>query len=118
MSVHVVARLDDLARGSAKRFEIDGHSIAVIRIDDQVYAIGDTCSHADVSLSEGEVICDSKEIECWKHGSAFSIETGEPISLPATQPVPVYGASVVDGNIVIDTAGAIGTAGATAKGTS
>jgi 3-phenylpropionate/trans-cinnamate dioxygenase ferredoxin subunit len=77
--------------------------VAVIRIGDDVYAIGDTCSHADVSLSEGELFCDLLELECWKHGSLFSIETGEPLTLPATQPVPVYVARVVDGAVVIDT---------------
>ena len=33
---------------------------------------------------------DTREIECWKHGSAFSLETGEPNSLPATRPIPVF----------------------------
>ena len=43
--------------------------------------------------------CDTKELECWKHGSAFSLETGRPNTLPATQPVPVYVATVVDGTV-------------------
>lgn len=102
MSAVVVGPLDALARGSAKKFVVGGRDVAVIRIDDKVYAIGDTCSHAEVSLSEGEVWCETKEIECWKHGSSFDLETGEPSTLPATQPVPVYVATVVDGNIVID----------------
>jgi 3-phenylpropionate/trans-cinnamate dioxygenase ferredoxin subunit len=99
----VIGALDDIAPNSAARFEVDGRPVAVVRIGDDVYAIGDTCSHADVSLSEGEVICETKEIECWKHGSTFSLETGEPQTLPATQPVPVYVARVVDGMIEIDT---------------
>ena len=99
----VIGALDDIAPNSAARFEVQGRPIAVVRIGDDVYAIGDTCSHADVSLSEGEVFCDTKEIECWKHGSTFSLETGEPQTLPATQPVPVYVARVVDGMIEIDT---------------
>ena len=56
----------------------------------RVYAIGDVCSHANVSLSEGEVWCDERELECPKHGSTFSLDTGEPVTLPATQPVPVF----------------------------
>ena len=99
----VIGALDDIAPNSAARFEIQGRPIAVVRIGDDVYAIGDTCSHAEVSLSEGEVDCEAKEIECWKHGSTFSLETGEPQTLPATQPVPVYVARVVDGMIEIDT---------------
>lgn len=98
----VVCALTDLAPGSASRFDVNGRRVAVVRIGDDVYAIGDTCSHADVSLSEGEVWCDEKELECWKHGSAFSLVTGEPSTLPATQPVPVYVARVVNGMVEID----------------
>lgn len=101
MTRHTVCALADIAHGTVKRVVIGNVEIAVVRIDDKVYAIGDRCSHANVSLSEGEVHCDTKEIECIKHGSAFSLETGIPSSLPATQPVPVYTADVVDGNVVI-----------------
>ena len=81
---------DELKSGDARRFDVEGHRIALIRIGDDFYAIGDRCSHQDYSLSEGEVYPDEREIECWKHGSTFSLETGEPQTLPATKPVPVY----------------------------
>jgi 3-phenylpropionate/trans-cinnamate dioxygenase ferredoxin subunit len=97
----VVARFDELAPGTARRVEVDGQPIALVRCGDGVYAIGDICSHANVSLSEGEVLCDELEIECWKHGSTFSIVDGEPQSLPATRPVAVYEAVVRDGDIVV-----------------
>jgi len=90
---------DDLAPGSARCFDVDGHRVALVRIDDAFYAVGDTCSHADFSLSEGDVWPDELEIECPKHGSTFSLTTGEPQTLPATQPVPVY-EIVVDGDDV------------------
>ena len=96
-----LCRLDELASGEARRFEVAGHPIAVVRIGDDVYAIGDRCTHQDISLAEGEVLCDERQLECWKHGSAFSLETGEPESLPATKPVPVYEARVVDGEIEV-----------------
>lgn len=102
MSGHVLCPLAELTSGSARRFDVGGRSIAVVRLGDDVYAIGDTCSHADVSLSEGEVHADTCELECWKHGSAFSLVTGQPNTLPATQPVPVYVARVVDGNVVVE----------------
>jgi len=97
----VVCSFADLAPNSATRFVVAGVPVAVVRIGDDVYAIGDTCSHAEVSLSEGELLCDDKELECWKHGSSFSLVTGEPQTLPATQPVPVFAARVVDGNVEI-----------------
>jgi 3-phenylpropionate/trans-cinnamate dioxygenase ferredoxin component len=97
-----VCAFADLGRGTARRFVIAGVPVAVVRIDDDVYAIGDVCSHANVSLSEGEVWCDEKEIECPKHSSTFSLITGVPTTLPATQPVKVHRATVVDGSIVVE----------------
>jgi len=101
MIVERIGPLVDLPDGTARRVEVGEHCLAVVRIGDDVYAIGDRCSHQDFSLSEGEVLCDDKQIECWKHGSAFSLETGEPESLPATKPVPVYEARVIDGQIEV-----------------
>lgn len=98
---HTVCALSEISSGSVKRVVIGDVEIAIVRIEDKVYAIGDRCSHANVSLSEGEVHSDTKEIECIKHGSEFSLVTGIPSSLPATQPVPVYIVDVVDGNVVI-----------------
>jgi len=98
----VVCAFADLAPNSATRFQVNGVPVAVVRIGDDVYAIGDTCSHGEVSLSEGEVLCKEKELECWKHGSSFSLVTGEPQTLPALKPVPVFVARVVDGNVEID----------------
>jgi 3-phenylpropionate/trans-cinnamate dioxygenase ferredoxin subunit len=101
MTGTVVCRLTDLTPGTATRVEVDGRPVAVVRIGDVVYAIGDTCSHAEVSLSQGEVYADEREIECWKHGSTFSLVTGEPQTLPATRPVPVYDVVVLDGDVVV-----------------
>jgi len=92
---------DDVADNSALRFEAAGHRIALIRIDGDFYAIGDTCSHADFSLAEGEVDPVEKTIECWKHGSLFSVEDGCPQSLPATRPVPVFTVVVDDGSVYV-----------------
>jgi len=94
--------LDDIAPGSAQRFDVGRHRIAVIRIGDDVYALGDRCTHADVSLAEGEVDLDARTVECWKHGSQFDLRTGQPLSLPATRPTPKYEAAVVDGRVVVE----------------
>jgi 3-phenylpropionate/trans-cinnamate dioxygenase ferredoxin component len=81
---------DDIASGEARRFDVAGLRVALVRIGDDFYAVGDRCSHEDYSLAEGEVWTEECEIECAKHGSMFDLRTGEPSSLPATQPVPVY----------------------------
>ena len=92
-------KLSALTPGAPHRVVVGDTPVVVVRIDDDVYAIGDTCSHAKVSLSTGEVFCTEREIECPAHGSVFSLVTGEPDSLPATQPVPVFDV-VVDGDTV------------------
>ena len=97
-----LCKLADIAPGTAKRFEVGKHRVALVRCDDDVFAIGDTCTHADFSLSEGEVYCDEREIECWKHGSTFSLITGEPQSLPATRAVPVYKVSIEGDDVVVE----------------
>ena len=65
-----------------------------LSIGDEVYAIGDTCSHADASLAEGEVDEEDAQIGCHLHGAVFDVKTGEPLSLPATKPVPTYAVHV------------------------
>ena len=100
--IRKLCSLDELAPSTAKRFDVEGHRIALVRIQDDFYAIGDQCSHADYSLSEGDVYEREREIECWKHGSTFSLVTGEPQSLPATQPVPVYSVKVEDGDVLVE----------------
>jgi 3-phenylpropionate/trans-cinnamate dioxygenase ferredoxin component len=93
--------LSDLEHGVPHRVMVGDVPVALVRIGDDVYAIGDICSHAEVSLSGGEVYCDEKEIECPQHGSVFSLETGVPSTLPATQPVPVFDATVSDGVVTV-----------------
>jgi 3-phenylpropionate/trans-cinnamate dioxygenase ferredoxin subunit len=95
-------RLDALENGKALHADIDGVPVAVVRIDDEVFAVHDMCSHADVRLSDGLVWCETKQIECIRHGSAFSLESGHPDTLPATQPVAVYPVSVVDGEVIVN----------------
>ena len=101
MSAVRLCALDDLGAGEARRFDLDGHRLSVVRIGGDAYVIGDRCSHENISLSEGEVYPDELTIECYKHGSTFSLLDGHPTCLPATKPVPVYEARVVDGDVEV-----------------
>jgi 3-phenylpropionate/trans-cinnamate dioxygenase ferredoxin subunit len=95
-------RLDEIKPGTARRVDFGPHRIALVRIGDDVYALGDRCSHADYSLSEGDVWEDELEIECPKHGSTFSLRSGKPQTLPATKPVPVYKVEVRGDDIYVE----------------
>jgi len=99
MSDHSVGRLEDLPNKAGVRVDIDEERIAVFRVDDAVYAIGDRCSHAEASLAEGELF--DTDVECPRHGAEFDITTGKQNSLPATKPVPTYAADIRDGEVFI-----------------
>lgn len=94
-----VGMLEDLPDGVGTKVEDGETRIAVFRIGDDIYAIGDRCSHAEASLAEGELF--GTEVECPRHGSEFDVTTGEPGSFPATQPVPTYAIEVTDGEVFV-----------------
>ena len=96
-----VCSVGDVKPGAAKRVDANGRRLCVVHIGDDWYVVGDECSHADYSLSEGDVWEDDREIECPKHGSTFSLTTGDPQTLPATQPVPVYDVRVEGDDVVV-----------------
>ena len=98
----VVAKFSELESGTAHKVMVEGVAVAVVRIEDEVFAIADTCSHADISLSLGMVWCETKQIECIKHGSAFNLVTGQPDTFPATQPVAVYSTKVVNDEVIVE----------------
>jgi 3-phenylpropionate/trans-cinnamate dioxygenase ferredoxin subunit len=81
---------DKIEPGATLRLDVGEEGICLVRIDDRFFAVSDRCSHANVSLSEGDVDEFECTVECWKHGSTFSLLDGQPQCLPATQPVKVY----------------------------
>ncbi len=97
-----ICSVTDVADGEARRFDLGKTRIAVVRIGDDWYAIGDRCTHQDVSLAEGEVLADTLELECWKHGSCFSLVDGQPHALPATRPVPTYTVKIEDDDVFVE----------------
>jgi 3-phenylpropionate/trans-cinnamate dioxygenase ferredoxin subunit len=95
--VHV-CDIEDLAVGTPALADVGGMRIAMVRTGvREVHAVADTCSHANVSLSEGDV--DGCTLECWLHGSRFDLLTGNPSGPPATVPIPVYEV-LLDGDAV------------------
>lgn len=111
MTAQAAARLADLVTGTPSRVLVDGVAVALVRTGDtEVRAVGDVCTHADVSLSEGEVELDDCTIECWLHGSTFDLITGKPQSLPAIRPVPVFPVTIDAGDVFVDVTTTLGEA--------
>ena len=95
-----VAALSELEEDTPRRVDLNGTPVSLVRTDGEVFAVNDICSHANVSLSEGEV--DDCTIECWLHGSRFDLRTGAPIGLPATKSVPTYPVTVIGDEIFVN----------------
>ncbi|GAA1694219.1 non-heme iron oxygenase ferredoxin subunit [Microbacterium sediminicola] len=103
MSATRVCSLSELEQDTALRVVVDGTAIAVVKDSEgEVHAIGDTCTHGDISLAEGFV--EGETLECWAHGSAFSLLTGKPLNLPAYEPVPVFAVTIDGDDVLIDPA--------------
>jgi len=100
----LVCQVDDLAPGTVAQAEVDGVIVAMVcDSEGGIHALDDRCTHADVSLSEGEV--DGCTLECWLHGSRFDVRTGEPSGPPATVPVAVYPVRIDGDDVYVQTGG-------------
>ena len=92
---------EDVAPGEARCFEVAGRRVAVAHVADEFFAIDDTCSHADYSLSEGDVDVDECALECSAHGSLFDLRTGDALTLPAVSPVAAHEVTVTDEGVFV-----------------
>ena len=95
-----VAQASQIPPGKALRVEIDDEPIAIFNVDGDLYAIGDTCSHEEASLSEGDVF--GTCVECPLHGAEFDLKTGRARTLPAVLPVPTYAVKVEGDDILVN----------------
>jgi nitrite reductase/ring-hydroxylating ferredoxin subunit len=98
-----VAAVADLTNGRQVRLDVDGDAVMLLKSDDQVYAIGNQCTHQGAGLDRGVVkIAGSvRTVTCPAHGSVFRLDDGKVMRPPATKPVPVYDVKVEDGRVFV-----------------
>ncbi|CAB4662028.1 unannotated protein [freshwater metagenome] len=80
--------ISELTPGKPHKIEIAGKDVCVARIGDEVFAIGDVCTHSEASLSEGDI--SDYKIECWLHGAEFDLRDGKSLTPPATEDAEVF----------------------------
>ncbi len=90
---------DSLVSGKPVAIEVDGVAVCLTRVGDEVFAVEDTCTHSEASLSEGEV--SGTKIECWLHGAEFDLRTGEALTPPATSALKTFKVEVNDNQVVV-----------------
>lgn len=95
-----VATASDLPPGEKLGVVVAGEEIALFNVDGTMYAIGDICTHAEASLSEGDFY--DTLVECPLHGSAFDVTSGAACGLPAMGNAGTYAVKVEDGAVFVD----------------
>lgn len=78
----------NLVEGQPQKVTLGNKDICVARIGDEVFAVADMCTHAEASLSEGEI--SNHKIECWLHGAEFDLRTGEALTPPAVEALETF----------------------------
>jgi len=95
-----VLRIEEVPDGRGVRVDVGDNRIAILRDGDSIYALGDRCTHAEASLSEGDVF--DGEVECPRHGATFDLATGAAKTLPATRSARTYPVRTRDGVIEVE----------------
>jgi 3-phenylpropionate/trans-cinnamate dioxygenase ferredoxin subunit len=90
---------DSLVSGKPVAIEVDGVAVCLTRVGDEVFAVEDTCTHSEASLSEGEG--SGTKIECWLHGAEFDLRTGEALTPPATSALKTFKVEVSGNQVVV-----------------
>lgn len=94
-----VGRVDDLAPGEMIYVDVQNTAVCLINLAGTYYAVNDTCTHAEASLSDGTI--DGDLVECPLHGGCFEIRSGAPAAMPVVTPVETYRVRVVDGVVQV-----------------
>ena len=99
-----VADLEALPPEHSAQVSHEGIDIALFNVDGEIYAIGDTCTHAEASLTDGDFYEDIRGwvVECPLHGSQFDVTTGQAVTLPAVGNSGKYEVKVEDGAIYLN----------------
>ncbi len=95
-----VGRADEIAPGEKKIYEVDGILVVVVNLDGEYYCVEDVCTHDGGPLGEGAL--DDGQIICPRHGARFDVRTGDALTLPAFEPVPIYQVKVENGDLLVE----------------
>ena len=94
-----IAPVSELPNGERLFVEIADKPIVIFNIADQIFAIGDVCTHDNGPLGDGDL--EGHEIVCPRHGAKFDVRTGKATQMPAVEDIPAYPVQVRDGNIFV-----------------
>jgi nitrite reductase/ring-hydroxylating ferredoxin subunit len=100
MEFESVTRRIEMGKGEIAAYEVCETWVALADVDDEVFAVGDLCTHKGCSLGKGEL--EGTTVTCSCHGSQFDIRTGKVVRGPATEPLPTYRVKVDRGIVHVE----------------
>jgi nitrite reductase/ring-hydroxylating ferredoxin subunit len=93
------ARAGELHPGTMKRIDVCGRRILLANVAGRLYAVDDTCTHEEASLSTG--VLKGELVKCPLHNSRFNVRTGEVLEEPAEEPLRTYPVREEGGRILV-----------------
>jgi 3-phenylpropionate/trans-cinnamate dioxygenase ferredoxin component len=91
-----VASIAEVPDGELRAFDLARGRVAVVHVEQELFALADECPHDLGSLADGELGSDEDAVICPGDGSVFDLRTGEPLEGPAVDPVTVFAVRVKD----------------------
>ncbi|MEM3770732.1 MAG: non-heme iron oxygenase ferredoxin subunit [Candidatus Micrarchaeia archaeon] len=99
-----IANLNEIPVNGCKVFEVDGRKIAIYNISGKIYAADAECTHMKGPLCKGRTIVKEEKpyVQCPWHGAVFDLETGQPMSGPAKNPIKIYKIKIEQEDIYLE----------------
>src|SRR5438094_7959630 len=91
--------LAHLADNTMMLGHIGPEAVLLVRHGEEIFAIGNSCSHYHGPLNEGLIVGDT--VRCPWHHACFSLRTGEALHAPALSPVARWQVEQRDGRIFV-----------------
>jgi len=88
-----------IGKDSSKFININNKELALFNIDNEFFAVDNTCPHQGGSLSEGEI--HQEEVTCPLHCWMFNIKSGQCLNIPSIK-VKTYKIKVENEKILVD----------------
>jgi naphthalene 1,2-dioxygenase system ferredoxin subunit len=83
-----VSATEDIPEDDVIGVDISGKSIALYRVDGEVFVTDNLCTHGNARLCDG--FLEGHEIECPLHQGKFDIRNGKAMCAPLTDDVKTY----------------------------
>lgn len=96
---HYVCQETDLVDDDVVGMQVAGKDIAFYRMDGEVFASANLCTHGNARLSDG--FFDAGQIECPLHQGCFDVRSGKALCAPVTMDLEVYEVRCSEGKVYV-----------------